>query len=923
MPAPSHPGARPARAPGLEDRLGPLLGRLGLLLVVITGAGVLLGALVLPGMLATADVVEIVREDIFSIPPLPDAEPAAQNSFIYAADGSLIAELNYQENRVPVDYEQIPDVMRQAVIATEDAAFYRHRGLNLPAIVRAGLANVRAGGIAQGGSTITQQFVKNAYIGIEQAEQTLSRKLTEAVWAIEVEQRMSKREILVGYLNYAYFGNGIYGIGTAAERYFSKGVGQLTLAEAATLAGLIRSPEENNPLKDDGRRRARRVRDLVLDQMANEGFITQEQASRAQEQPLELEPRPAATVEEQFWVSWITQLLTDEQTARMLGTHQDALEAMGATSQERIRRVFQSGVRIHTTLRPAWQRHGRAAIREHLTAEDEPPEEIAEEPLGAIVSVEPSSGAIRAMALGPRSFGSCQETRYVGTTEEGRLLCDKTKLNPAVPGGGGTGRQPGSAFKPFVLAGALETGIPPGWTVNASSGQVIDRTACPNNGEPWKVHNAGGGGVIDMYPATKNSVNVYFAKLIAEVGPEVVSEVAHRMGVFHSPTTERWQAVCSQALGTQEVFPLEMASAFATLANRGSWCRPFAISRITERNGDVIYRHNPDCRQVLDSDIADRVVDMLAGPVESGGTAPVANLGRWPTRGKTGTTQDNRDAWFVGFVRQAATAAWIGYPNGTAHYESLEAASRACPDQHDGDPEDWGDNPFCTETRLMSNVTIGGTHYGQVYGGTIPAPMWRTYMAEVVQGLEPEGFPEPGPVPTTRVPDVVSAGSLAEAEQLADAADMQLVTETVEHYLSEGEFVAQNPAAGRSAPAGTVVKLQISDGSVDPPEVPDVVGLTEDVAVERLRSEGFGVEVVTTPTEDGAEEGRVLAQTPEGGSLVSTRTLPTVRLEVGELVEPTPTPTPTPSPTPTTTTEPSPQDDEEADPAAEDRSFPF
>ncbi|MBW3621425.1 MAG: transglycosylase domain-containing protein, partial [Actinobacteria bacterium] len=710
-----------------ENRVTALLGRLVLLALVIAGTGALVGTLFVPSAVAVASVVTTVEEDVFDVPPLPEGEPLVQNSFVYAADGSEIAELNYEENRVSVTLDQVPEVTRNAVIATEDTSFWEHNGVNHRAIVRAALANARAGDITQGGSTITQQYVKNAYLT---TDQTLNRKIKEAMYAVELEKRHTKEEILERYLNHTYFGSGVYGIGTAAERYFSKPVEELTLAESAMLAGLIRFPEGNNPLKDPQAAYLRR--NIVLDQMAAHGYVTAEQAERAKALDLGLQPKEPAPPADPFWVDWVTRLLINEPAADALGSQTDALQAMGADQDERVAAVFQGGLRIHTTLDPEFQAIAEAALAEHLTFEGETPEEIAREPFGGIVSVEPGTGAIRTMAVGPRDFGTCEEP--VGLDDRGRQLCDKTKFNPLVPADEGSqrvGRQPGSSFKPFVIAAALEKGIPPGWQVDATGPATIP--GCDNGGD-WEVNNSGGDGLRDMYTGVQASSNVFHAMLIEETGPANVVDMATRVGIRRS----QLPAECSLALGAVEVFPLEMAAAYATFANGGEYCAPFAISRIEDREGKVIYEHSTDCEQVVDSSVADRVVDIMAGPVSPGGTAPIANLGRWPTRGKTGTTNDYRDAWFVGYVKQLATAAWIGYENGIVTYDCA-----ANPEQCEVEDSDCfavaadGRTRGCVETRLLRDVTIAGNYYSRIFGGTIPAPMWKTYMEQAVQRFEP------------------------------------------------------------------------------------------------------------------------------------------------------------------------------------------
>ena len=824
-----NPPGNPPLGLRIAGRLGAIVARIVLIVVIVAATGLLVGAMFLPGALAVDQLLATVRSDVLDIPPLGEADTPPQNSYVYADDGTELAELTFEENRVPVALDEVPQVAIDAVLATEDASFYEHEGVNHLAIVRAALTNFRAGGIESGASTITQQYVKMTFLS---PEQTLARKLEEAIYAIQLEDEFTKDEILERYLNRSYFGVGVYGIGTAADRYFSKDVGDLTLGEAAMLAGLLRAPEANNPINSMDNAETRR--NIVLRQMAQHGFVTPAQAQAAIDQPLEVELSDPPSPSNPFWVNWISQLLVNERVANSLGTQVDALEAMGATTDERRRFVFQSGLRIHTTLDLEMQEEGEAALRRALLTEDAGPEEIARAPMGSIVSIEPGTGAIRALALGPYGFGSCLEDgRWADQLDSGQLLCDRTTVNAAVPGMGASGRQPGSAFKPVVAVAAMEDGLSAGLTLDARGPQPIP--GCPDGSTDsglWEPRNTGGNDVLDMYDAMARSSNVYHALLIGEIGPERTAEMFRRLSGYDIPDND---VFCPLALGATDIFPLAMASAYATLANRGGYCAPHPIERIEGPDGRVIWEHNGDCEQVIDQELADRAVDLLAGPVEAGGTAPGANLGEWPTRGKTGSTNDNRDAWFVGFVKQLATAAWIGYPNNNRIYETEAQAREACGQPLESNPREC----LRTDPQLLRNVTIAGQSYSQVFGGTIPAPMWADYMSRVVQRYEPEGFPDPGPIPTAPVPDLLRAGSVEEAEDIALTAGFRFATTEVEDYRSAGTFVGQSPPAGDTQPLGAIIVLQISDGTGLPPRIPDVIGLTLEQASEALFGTGY------------------------------------------------------------------------------------
>jgi membrane peptidoglycan carboxypeptidase len=861
-----------------STRSQALVERLGLLVVVVTVTGLLVGLLFVPPAVLASDAVDFVAGDLLDVGPLPEAELPPENSFIYAADDSLLAEINFEENRETVRLRDVPQVAVDAVISTEDATFYEHHGINVQAIISAAIANMQAGEVERGGSTITQQYVKNAFLSDRATEQSIDRKIVEAVWAVELEKRLSKDEILERYLNRTYFGSGAYGIGTAAERYFSKPASDLTLPEAAMLAGLIRSPERNSPLVSE--KNALDRRNIVLDQMVINGFITRDQRDAAKQTPLGLQPSEPPPPEQPFWTDWVAQLLWNEDTATALGTQTEALELMGETREERIQSVFQGGLRVYTTMRPDFQAVAEQAIQDALTADEETREQLAQEPMGGIVSIEPGTGAIRTMALGPYSYGSCREDGdWAGVAENGEMLCDKSKVNPLVYGAGTeVGRQPGSSFKPYVIAAALESGLPPGWTTDARSGQVIE--GCADNYAP---NNAGGDGFHDMYSGVKNSVNVFHAKLVAEIGVAPVKDMAERLGLREwSNRTPLTNLGCSIGLGATDVVALEMAAAYATLANRGVYCEPFAIERIENREGDVLYEHTPRCEQVVDTDVVDRVVDIMHGPVTPGGTAGFmqAAMGNYPVRGKTGTTDDSRDAWFVGYVKQLATAAWIGYPNGTRYFETDEQAVAACPGQHESGGV-TGNICLPENPKLMQNVTIGGQGYARVYGGTIPAPMWAAYMTQLLGNWEPEGFPEPGPLPTVTVPDVMRAATVAEAEAIAEGAGLTLVTVTEVDYRPAGTPIRQEPAAGTRIQAGKAIVLYLSDGTGQVPTVPNVVGMTRADAEQTLTAAGYNVRVFTKPTNNADEVGLVLAQSPSGGEAVDPSDGATVSIQVG------------------------------------------
>lgn len=857
------------------SRSMPVGVRVSLIVGCAVATAALVASLALPAAFAADRLIDTLRRDILTMPPIGEADPPPQNSFILASDGSFLAELSFAENRLPVALADVPQVVIDAVLATEDANFYAHEGVNHLAILRAAVANFRADGIESGASTITQQYVKMAYLS---PEQTLARKVEEALLAIRLENVLTKDEILQRYLNRAYFGAGVYGIGTAAQRYFSKDVGDLTLPEGALLAGLLRAPEANNPI--NSRENALNRRNIVLRQMATQGFITSQQADVAVGSNLNVKISEPAAPEYPFWTRWVSQLLVNENTAAQLGTQQSALIAMGATIEERHQKVFQSGLRIITTLDRELQEAAEETLIGALTTQAHTPADVAREPFGALVSVEPGTGAIRAMALGPHGFGSCQyDDSWVGELASGELLCDRTQVNPAVPGGGGSGRQPGSSFKPILNAAAVEAGVPVGLTFDAQGPQEI--AGCDSPDGPYVVRNTGGDGIVDMYQALAQSSNVYHALLIAQIGPRAAADMMGRLSGY--PVEQR-DIVCSLALGAGATTPLAMANAYATLANRGTACDAYPIERIENAQGQVLWEHAVQCRQVIDPEVADWTVDLLAGPVSAGGTAPSVNLGRWPTRGKTGSTNNNIDAWFIGFIRQLSTAAWIGYPNTDRVFVSNEAATAACGSAAN---ENVCRRTADTAQRLV-NVTVGGRSYRQIFGGTLPAPIWGEYMRRIVDRYEPQGFPQPPAQRTLDVPaippfELLTDDLRAELAQAVQAAGFSLLVTEVDDWRPRGAFVAQSPQAGDTAVAGSLLTVSISTGEGVAPPLPDVRGMVYAEAKEKLEQAGYLVSREDVVVQEESAFGRVVAMTPQAGTpLVPDGTEEArVRLRVG------------------------------------------
>ena len=642
--------------------------------LAVVGA-ILAVAVLVPVLGGSDEAIALAGERFFGVEELPDIEQPPERSVLLDAAGQPITVLSGAENRDVVPLDEIPDVVIDAVLATEDAGFFDHEGIEPAAILRAAIANVTAGEVEQGASTITQQYVKNALLT---NERSFERKITEATWAVRLEQRLDKDEILERYLNIAYFGNGTYGVAAASEFYFGVPVGELDLPRAALLAGLVQRPEGTNPVADPEAATVRR--NVVLARMASVGAVSAEEAEAARV-PLDEVVRITEPPDppHEFFLEYVKKELLDA-------------PELGDTREERAERLFQGGLTIQTTLDVRRQNAAESVLREALT-------DPATDPLGALVSVHPGTGWVRVMAVGPKTFGECTDDP-----------CTTTKVNPLAAGMGGSGRQPGSAFKPIVLATALsDGGVETDWHTSVRSGQTIE--GC---GDYAPENYDRSGGVDDLVEAITESNNVFHVKLGQHLGQDRVVAMAERLGI----DTEL-PANCSLPLGAVDVFPLDLAEAYATFANGGVHCEPTAIIEVLDRDGEPVIQREPDCERVLDEEVAETLATLLRRVVERG-TATRADI-RGDVAAKTGTTNDYRDAWLVGFTEQLATAAWVGFE----------------------------------QPQPMRGI-LG---YRSISGGTLPAQLWADYMTLALEGseageepsadLERYGLPSCPPPPTT------------------------------------------------------------------------------------------------------------------------------------------------------------------------------
>jgi membrane peptidoglycan carboxypeptidase len=712
------------------------------------------------------------------LPKLP------QRSTVYASDGSRLATV-WKYNRKVVPLDKIAPVARQAVLAIEDHGFYEHGPLDLASIMRAFVANLRAHEIVQGGSTIAQQLIKNTETG---NAVTLSRKLKEAQDAIRLEHSYSKDEILSDYLNQVPLGNGVYGIGTAAEYYFGKPASRLDLPESALLAGMIQGPALLDPRRH--RHAAIERRNEVLFRMDQLGWITAAQYEQAIKASIHLSHKHRNVVDQPMWMQYVTTEFLNN-------------PRFGKSRKDRRQLLYQGGLKIYTTLNPKWQDAAeRAIVASHMTGPNMPQQ--------ALASIVPQTGAIRAM----------QNGNYPWSSHKYNLTTD--------PGGG---RSAGSAFKAYTLATALEQGISPNAVYNGTSPKTIPNCG---GGATWTVNNAEpGSGNYTLRAATAASVNVVFAQVINQVGPDNVARVAHKMGIESSLSPN----VCPMTLGATRlgVNPLEMASGDATLANGGVHCQPYSIAKISGPSGKTIFRQKVKCEEAIPAGVAYLETQLLEGVI-TGGTGTSARFCCRPMAGKTGTGENFQDAWFCGYVRQLATAVWVGYARG-------EIPMRAVPG------------------------------YGEGFGGTLAAPIWRRYMMAATSGMPVEQFPfaTPPAPKLAHVPSVIGK-TQATATAILTQAKFGTIVITGPSDQPAGIVSKQSPSAGASAPLGSAVRIYVSNGQKPPPKqvtVPNVVGKARDLARSIIQGAGLVTNVQVEHVSDPAQDGIVIAQSPGGGVKVN------------------------------------------------------
>ena len=617
----------------------PVVVALALTLLVATATAVPAGML----------VADSVKGAGAGLPELEELRQLRQpeRTQVYDRQGRVIEVLKDEQDRIVVPLSKISPTIQQAVIAAEDARFYEHKGVDDRGIVRAAVTNLLSGEVSQGGSTITQQLVRNSYPDLKDI--SIVRKIKEAALAAQLEGKLSKDEILHRYLNRVYFGAGYYGVEAASKGYFRRHASEVSLAQAAMLAGVIREPVSSEPRQHP--ERAKQLRDSVLERMTQLAMISPADAAKARKQPLKIQKPGSVGGRYPWFIDGLKRQLQED-------------ERLGKTRESRTRRLFEGGLRIHTTLDKDLQVAAEQAVDRYR-----PPTG----PDIALVAIDPRDGGVRAV-VGGRNF-------------------ETGAYNAALQG---VGRQPGSSFKTFVLAAALDAGISPD-SVWESSG--FDQLVC---GSPWKVDNyeGGGSGPVSVRDATRRSVNGVYGRLMEKLCPDRVAEMAEKLGISPIAPDKR---VPSMALGSAEVRPIDMASAYATLANLGEYHKPTFFEKVDHRNGKAVIGDPSPPERRVSAALAWQVNDILKGVV-TGGTGTAANIGR-PAAGKTGTNQAYRDAWFVGYTPQLAVAVWMGDPK---------------------------------SQQSMYNV-----QGRRVSGGSFPAQVWHAFMAVAMANQEVLDWPKP------------------------------------------------------------------------------------------------------------------------------------------------------------------------------------
>ncbi|MEV7776029.1 transglycosylase domain-containing protein [Kitasatospora sp. NPDC086791] len=683
-------------------------------------SGVLLAGLALPAVGAIGLTAKDTAESFDNVPDDFKTPALTQATQIFDAKGGLIAKV-YERDRTVLTADQMSPFMRHAQVDIEDARFYEHGAVDLKGILRAVSKNAESGTASQGASTLTQQYVKNVNVekaGDDQAavleaqRKTLGRKIQELKVAIKLEEDLSKDQILTNYLNITFYGHQAYGVEAASQRYFSKSNKDLTVAEAATLAGMVQNPSSYDPVRYPENTVKRR--NVVIDKMLENKHITADQAKEAKAAPLGLkykDPQNGCITAQAgmgFFCDYVRHVVKQD-------------PAFGKSAEERKKLWDTGGLNIYTTLDPDKQAAAQNAVTKKVN--------VTDQVSAAATMMEPGTGKIVAMA----------QTRPYGLDPNKNQTVVNLNVDAAM--GGGNGFQTGSTFKPILAAAALESGMPP--TQAFPSQNKIEYPQMSTCSGTWKNVAAPGEqkatvkneqdsevGPYQLKEAMARSVNTYFVQMEQQVGLCAMKQMANKLGITQSAKGDAFREVPSMVLGTLELSPLTMANVYATFAARGKYCTPIAINKISTVDGKELPVPQTQCSQAFSEDTADKLNTVLLNVTEKGTAAALGLDGGRKIAGKTGTTDEKKAAWFSGYTPSLATSVWLGGPAGGVK---------------------------------MKNITIGGKHFDEVFGADGPGPIWQMAMNQALQGSPME------PIQTVDIPDPQPATPPAGAS--APAAD--------------------------------------------------------------------------------------------------------------------------------------------------------
>ncbi|MEU1517997.1 transglycosylase domain-containing protein [Streptomyces sp. NPDC005811] len=658
-------------------------------------SGAVLAGIALPAFGALGLAAKGSVESFDELPANLKTPPLSQRTTILDSEGGQIASV-YSRDRTVVDLKSISPYMQKAIVAIEDSRFYQHGAIDLKGVLRALNKNVQSSGVSQGASTLTQQYVKNVFVEeagddptkVAQAtQQTIGRKIKELKYAIQVEEELGKKKILENYLNITFFGEQAYGVEAASQRYFSTHAKNLTLPQAALLAGIVQSPSRYDPVNDATE--ATKRRNTVLQRMAEVGDISEAEAAKAQKAPLGLkvtQPKNGCITAVQgasFFCKYVERVFLSD-------------PVFGKTKEARAKLWNQGGLTIRTTLQPQAQKSVQSSLKKHVYKSDK----VA----AAATLVEPGTGKILGMGQSkPYGYGK-NETEY------------NYSVNASM-GGSNFGFPTGSTFKPFVAAAAIEEGRPANQTYSAPYEMSYPETVQTCSGKSWR--NDGGykleneseseKGPYDLQTAMAKSVNTYFVQMLADIGMCPVVKMTDALGVVQGNGDKVPEVPSSMTLGSTGLSPLTMASAYAAFASRGMYCTPVAIESITQTSGGKkksLEVPKSTCSRAMSEKTADTINTLLSGVIDSG-TGQQAGLSGRDNAGKTGTTDSRKNAWFVGYTPNLAGAVWVG---------------------------------SATQKVQMTDIYIGGVYHSQVYGGDTPGPIWRDAMNGALEGKDAPDF---------------------------------------------------------------------------------------------------------------------------------------------------------------------------------------